>query len=154
MAITTTWQDFIAAQREIEDYPLRPEQLAALELLFSDPTAQAPDIAKHIVQTFPRDDDQGIFWHTIANAIKQLTDFNDRLVDLVAAMQQNLKMSFFGENWSEFIFYCTCVIIGSLVTFANLIQLGIHHLGIRIVLLNVRAGLILTRSRQNFPFSV
>ncbi|OCK82276.1 hypothetical protein K432DRAFT_403048 [Lepidopterella palustris CBS 459.81] len=118
MAHTATYQDFVAAQ-EKEEYPVASEQLSALKILFSDPTYPTSELAKQIAEpilkaleekpTSPVDCFR--IWRTIAAAIKQLTGYNHKLVELVVELQKApdplgyiALMQDFREHWTEFAF--------------------------------------------------
>ncbi|KAF4631004.1 hypothetical protein G7Y89_g7132 [Cudoniella acicularis] len=115
-----TYEKFLAAQAK-EDYPAEPEQLTALKTLFSDPTIPISQAAQQIVAPTLKyleqnpgsqaPDNDFILWRTIASAIKQLPEFNDRLLELVleinkipAANGYFKGLYDFYMHWREFAF--------------------------------------------------
>ncbi|KAK2601873.1 hypothetical protein QQS21_004559 [Conoideocrella luteorostrata] len=118
---TNTPEDFIREQ-EGEEYPAAPEQLAALKSFLTNPSVSASDAAKDITRPIiearqkalnkePSDYDFTSLWSTIAEAVRQLTDHNDRLVELVTEIQkvpdQEGYIAFmqdYREHWTEIAF--------------------------------------------------
>ncbi|KAG5917190.1 hypothetical protein E4U42_007358 [Claviceps africana] len=95
-----TAQEFIAAEMEKES-PLIPEQLKALTTFFTDadvPTSQiAHDLTRPVIslhQAAKKDPellntfDHGRLWSSLADAIGQLPDYIDKIVDLVVEIQK------------------------------------------------------------------
>ncbi|RDL38480.1 uncharacterized protein BP5553_02820 [Venustampulla echinocandica] len=116
--IWNCWEDFIAAQ-EKEEYPVESIQLSALRKLFSDPTVPisqvALELATPILKELEKNPGKTVdcfrLWRTIEAAIKQLTDYNDKLVELVIEFQKVPDqagiigcMQDFREHWTEFAF--------------------------------------------------
>jgi hypothetical protein len=120
MGLTSEYEDFIAAQRQ-DDYPPDPEQLSALDTLFSDPAVPvsqlAEQIAGPIISALEKNPGKPVecspLWCTISLAIKQFTEFSDKFVELVVELQKvsdpagyiagmdDMKM-----YWTEFAFNC------------------------------------------------
>lgn len=120
-----SYQDFLSTQVK-EDYPAAPEQLSALRTLFADPSVPVSQVAEQIARPIvearqnclenPEAPDEyryGILWRTIADAVRQLTEYNDRLVKLVVEIQKVPDpegyiafMQDFQEHWTEFAFDC------------------------------------------------
>ncbi|KAH8660004.1 hypothetical protein BX600DRAFT_52951 [Xylariales sp. PMI_506] len=110
------YRDFIAAQAQLKGPPVA-EHLSALELLFDDSQTPVSEVAEKIKQPYfkaiqegdPAQRQYARVWRTVSNAVKQLTDYNDKLADLVyeifqipdpdlaAACSQD-----FNEEWREF----------------------------------------------------
>ena len=102
-ATPITWQEFIAAE-EKEDYPLEPEQISALKTLFSDPNISVSEVAKQFTAPWKKEIDEhpgehfpsympSIIWRTVANAIRQLSEYNDKLVELVVEISKILDVN-------------------------------------------------------------
>jgi len=93
--MTADWQTFVEQRRQ-EKYLLEDEQLAALETFFANPDTSITDIAYQFAQQVleslkQRSDnpiDCYILWQSINLAVRQLTAFNDRLVELVIEYQK------------------------------------------------------------------
>lgn len=56
---------------------------------------------------------ESMLWNSVADGIKQLTEYNDRLFDVVVELQKVVgplfsfeHMTGFREHWTEFIFNC------------------------------------------------
>lgn len=119
MASSKTYQEFIAAQ-EAEEYPLNSTQLSGLKTLFSDPSVPVSQVAQEVAapilkalkETPGAPVDTFIFWRTIAAAVKELPQYNDRLVELVIELQKIPSpldylsyMTDFNQHWTEFEFH-------------------------------------------------
>ncbi|GAB0137779.1 hypothetical protein EsDP_00006032 [Epichloe bromicola] len=120
---STTPQDFVAAQ-EKHEYHLLPKELQALKAFLTDSSVPAtqtaqdltsPVISLHqkaktdpsVLSTY----EHSTLWRSIADAIRQLPEFNDKLVDLVVEIQKVSDpedlfstMSGYQQYWSEFVF--------------------------------------------------
>lgn len=125
---STTPQDFVAAQ-EKHEYPLLPEQLQALKAFLTDsgvPASQtAQDLTRPVISLHQKAKtdpsvlstyEHSTLWRSIADAIRQLPDFNDKLVDLVVEIQKVSdpedhfsSMSDYQQYWTEFVFDCKYV---------------------------------------------
>lgn len=120
MASPVTYQDFLAAQ-EAQEYAADPAQLSALKALFSDPSANISHIAQRAAAPIIKalDEIPGVpvdtfaFWRTIAAAVKELPQYNDKLVKLVLELQKVPSpsdyisyMTDFKQHWTEFAFNC------------------------------------------------
>ena len=124
--MASTENDFFAAQANAE-YPLLRQQLAALEKLVTDPAVPACKVAQDICAPIiaarqralanpdhPDEYGYSILWRTIADAIRDLTDQNDRLVNLVVEISKVqdeegyiTHMYDYNEYWSSEGFECT-----------------------------------------------
>lgn len=121
----TSWQDFMAAE-EVKQYSMDPEQIAAFKTFFSDPTTPISEIARRIsipiikaLQEQNRDAKgldtyrYGALWRAMGEAIRQLTEYNDRFVELVVELQRTPDptgflacMDDFHMEWTERVFSC------------------------------------------------
>jgi len=119
-AVTPTWQEFMAIQ-EKQEWQILPEQHSALEKLFSDSHYPVSQVAQQIAAPWLAEaekdseyiPEEGTLWRTIGDAVKQLTEKNDRLFQLVIELQKldGLDYSFktltgFHQHWTEFMFNC------------------------------------------------
>jgi len=103
-----TYQEFIATHSRPE-YKLEPEHLSALETLFSDPSVPVSEVIKVMVAPWmsaiernedPFPDDRGLwFWINIADAIRQLTEFNSKFADLVLELHKHPGEWLYKMNW-------------------------------------------------------
>lgn len=114
------------AAEEGKQYPLQPEQIAVFKPFFSDPTVPVSEIARQIsvpiikaLQEKNRETKApdtyryGTLWRTMGEAIRQLTDFNDRFVKLVLELQKTpdptgflVCLDDFHMEWTERVFSC------------------------------------------------
>lgn len=119
----TSWQDFMAAE-EVMQYPLQPEQIGAFEFFFFDRTVSTSEIVRQIsvpIIKAPQDQNldakgldtyrYGSLWRTTGEAIRQLTQYNDRFVELVLELQKTLDptgflvcMDDFHMEWTGRVF--------------------------------------------------
>jgi hypothetical protein len=111
---------FLASQAA-QDYPLSSTQLNALAAFLLDEAFPVSEAAKNltepIVDAFKKDANEfdcDELWRTITDAVKKLTDMNDRLVQLVVEIQKIhdaeggfTSMQGFNEHLTEFAFDCT-----------------------------------------------
>lgn len=120
-----TVQDFIAAQKGSET-PLIPEQLEAFTTFLTDSSVPPSQIAQELTrpvinlhQAAKKDPDllstfdHGRLWSSIADAIRELPDLNDKLVDLVVEIQKVsdpeghfASMIDYQQYWTEFAYDC------------------------------------------------
>ncbi|KAG6010972.1 hypothetical protein E4U43_008513 [Claviceps pusilla] len=118
-----TAQEFIAAEKNKES-PLIPEQLEALTTFFTNPNVPVPQIAHDLTrpvislhEAAKKDPDllgtfdHGRLWSSLADAIEQLPDFHDKLVDLFVEIQEVSDpddhfacMTDYQQYWTEFAF--------------------------------------------------
>lgn len=120
-----SYHNFMVSQQSMKGPPT-PEQLTALDALFSDSQAPVSDIAQAINRPYieaikenPSDRLNAVesqcarIWRTINNAVKQLTEQNDRLVQLVLEMLKasdptcaEVLLHDFHQEWVEFAWDC------------------------------------------------
>jgi hypothetical protein len=115
-----TYQDFLAAQ-EAEAHPTDLVQLSALQTLFSDPSANVSQIAQQAAAPILKalDETPGVpvytslFWRAVAAAVRDLPQYNDKLVEFVVEFQKVPSpddyisyMTDFMRHWTEFEFHC------------------------------------------------
>ncbi|KAG6314869.1 hypothetical protein E4U22_008365 [Claviceps purpurea] len=118
-----TAKEFIAAEKTKES-PLIPEQLGALTAFFLDDTVPTSKIAHDLTRpvislheaaeknpdlldTF----DHGRLWSSLADAVRKLPDFHDKIVDLLVEIQKVsdpanhfASMVDYQSYWTEFAF--------------------------------------------------
>lgn len=124
MSVVTP-EAFIAAQAK-KEHPVLPEQLEALKTLLTNPAIPISKVAEDLTApvlehhqktkqdpNISHDFDHATLWESITDAVKQLTDFNDRLVDLVVAIQKipdpeghYASMVDYTQYWTEFAYDC------------------------------------------------
>jgi hypothetical protein len=115
----STWQEFIAP-KQTESVVATALQLDALKILFSDPSVPISEVAVLItVDTIKLHDKEpgasdSELWCTLADGIKQLTEYNDKFVELFyeigrAKLHGNpsLLLTAYWEWWTEWEFFCT-----------------------------------------------
>jgi hypothetical protein len=114
-----TWQEFLAAQ-EKEEYCLEPDQVSALKTLFSDPNIPVSVVAKQFAAPWLRELEEqpgvpsntpSVIWRTVADAIRELSEYNDKLVDLVVEMSKLPNDTLYSMAdkyyyWVEFVLSC------------------------------------------------
>ncbi|KAH8592203.1 hypothetical protein B0O99DRAFT_674755 [Bisporella sp. PMI_857] len=112
----STWQEFIALQQE-ERIAATPLQLDALKLLFSDQSVPVSNVAKLITvdsikahEETPGASDSGL-WRTLSDGIKQLTEYNDKFVELFYEIAKvplhgatSTLLTAYWEWWTEWAF--------------------------------------------------
>ena|ERR1700744_804737 len=123
MASNPSWNKFIKEQ-EIHDAPLASEQLSALSSLSLESNISVSEIARQItapiLKSLDRKPDSPVdcyrLWRTVADAVKELTDYNDKLVELVVEIQKVpdttgyiTDMQDFRQHWTEFAFNCESI---------------------------------------------
>lgn len=128
MATLISYQDFLASQ-EAQTYPVDRTQLFALRTLFSNTLVSVAEIAQQvaapIIQALNDNPmvppDSYLLWRTIAAAVKELPQYNEKLVELVVELQKVPSpsdyisdMSDFREHWTEFVFHCKLKSLSSL----------------------------------------
>ncbi|KAF4634508.1 hypothetical protein G7Y89_g3609 [Cudoniella acicularis] len=127
MEVTTwnaTWQAFIEEEEAkistgSANYLPTSFQLAALKTMFSDPTVPMSEIAKLITvdsillkEKSPGASDSGL-WRILADGIKQLTEYNDKFVELFFEIAQvpiygsdlspQFCLRYYWEWWTEWV---------------------------------------------------
>jgi len=103
-----TYQEFIATHSRPE-YKIGSVQLKALETMFSDPSVSVSEVVEAMVvpwvSAVERNEDpfpgnSGLrFWINIADAIRQLTEFNSKLAELVFELQKHPGEWLYKTNW-------------------------------------------------------
>lgn len=129
-----SYQDFLSEQ-EKKKYSATPEELSALRILFADPSVPVSQVAQVITKPIieenhraktnpekPSTYEYSIIWRTIADAVRQLTEYNDKLVELVVEIQKTPDeyvafMQDFQMHLNEFAFECRCSDQNSLCSF-------------------------------------
>jgi hypothetical protein len=159
MTSNTPWEFFIKAQLNHEA-PIASEQLSALSNLFVEPKSSIPEIARQItapiLRALEKEPDAPVdcyrLWRTIADAVKDLTEFNDKLVELVVEIQKVpdsigyiAHMQDFRQYWTEFAFNCGSLSqnlspFQCLRTILTVMQFKTPHLLTRNALLSDRDG--------------
>ena len=106
-----TWEGFLNEQ-ELERFTANYLQLAALRTMFSDPTVPLSEIAEQIAaesaklrENTPGASDSKL-WRTLADGIKQLTDYNDLFVELFLELAKVNGLIAYWEWWTEWAFEC------------------------------------------------
>ncbi|KAI1846246.1 hypothetical protein JX266_007771 [Neoarthrinium moseri] len=122
---STSYKGFMEEQK-IMAGPPSPEQLSALESLFSNSKTSVSDVALNITRPYlrairespssrstPAESQCSRIWRTINNAVKELTEFNDKLAELVFEIHQvsdshgaDILMTDFNQEWAEFAWNC------------------------------------------------
>ncbi|KAF1950570.1 hypothetical protein CC80DRAFT_539604 [Byssothecium circinans] len=115
-----SYESFIKSQTE-QRYPPFAEQLAALETLFSDPSVPISEIAKKAADPLvvayknaPNGSGPDVakaarIMHALNIAVRELTEYNDKLVELVYEMhnmpgeeEAGVVLGYFNSEWIEF----------------------------------------------------
>ncbi|KAF2123954.1 hypothetical protein P153DRAFT_351539 [Dothidotthia symphoricarpi CBS 119687] len=115
-----SYQSFIKSQTE-QRYPPFSEQLSALETLFSDPSVPVSEIAKRAADPLvvaynnaPNGSGPDVakaarIMHSLNIAVRELTEYNDKLVQLVYEMHNipgeedaGIVFGYFNSEWTEF----------------------------------------------------
>jgi hypothetical protein len=122
MASACTFQGFLQKQAA-QEYPLEAQQLAAFETFFSNDAVAVSEISEQISRPYITDGtkepaDDYLLWRTIFDAVEQLTEFNDKLVELVTEIQKVPHMETeghmvqFRQTWTEFRNSCKSSVQG------------------------------------------